>query len=225
MPANPSHPKRPFQYEPTFRIPIDIVRHLCENGDFIDCGANIGQHIDYFIPHCKRYIAIDCDTRPLLSLANKYQDNDKLVIVQACLNERTRIASLYLHHKKEFVNFVSINQLRHKMVKYHHVYTYTSTLNIILDHFNANPGIIKVDVEGAEYIVLLGGMRYLSAYHPLIMVEIHPSTQLAELFDMLDGLGYEPVRKGIAKFSNNAHIVFAHNSIIDLFPSRREPGS
>jgi FkbM family methyltransferase len=224
MPLNPKRPNRPIRYEPIFHIPTDIVRKLCQDADFIDCGVNTGQHVDYFLPHCKRYIAIDCDTRCALELAQKYANNDKVVIVQACLNERTRIASLYLH-RKHAVNFSSPSALPNIMPKYYHIYTYTSTLNIILDYFNAKPGIIKVDVEGAEYIVLLGGMRYISAYHPLIMVEIHPSTSLAELFDMLDSLGYEVVRKGASKWSANAHIVLAHNSIIDLFQGQPEPGS
>jgi hypothetical protein len=94
---------------------------------------------------------------------------------------------------------------------------YTSTLGSILQQLNASPGIIKIDIEGAEYIALLGGVGYLSSYHPLLLVEIHPRTQLSDLHEMLGNMGYEVVRKGRSKISNNLHLVFAHRTVIDLF--------
>jgi hypothetical protein len=97
------------------------------------------------------------------------------------------------------------------------VHIYTSTLDAILQQLDANPGIIKLDIEGAEYAALLGASSYLSSYHPLLLIEIHPRTPLSGLYEMLGNMGYEIVRQGRSPLSNNIHVVFAHNTIKGLF--------
>jgi FkbM family methyltransferase len=216
MSDNPSKAKRYDTYEPVFRIPIHIVRQLCQDKDFVDCGANVGQHVSYFLPHCKRYIAIDCDTRCILSLTSTYKNTSKLITVQACLSYRPEIMSIYLHNKPS-INFVQHRKCSNEVAHYHRAMIYTTTLDAVLQNLDANPGIIKLDIEGAEYIALLGAVTYISSYRPLLMIEIHPQTQFSDLIELLKNMGYEIVRKGRCKLSNNLLIVFAHTTIISLF--------
>jgi hypothetical protein len=58
------------------------------------------------------------------------------------------------------------------------------------------PDLIKIDVEGAELLVLEGGARTLAETHPLLLFEHqletaqHYDAQTATLWDLLDELGY-----------------------------------
>jgi FkbM family methyltransferase len=58
------------------------------------------------------------------------------------------------------------------------------------------PDLIKIDVEGAELLVLEGGARTLEETHPLLLFEHqletarHYDAQTTTLWDLLDGLGY-----------------------------------
>jgi methyltransferase FkbM-like protein len=52
------------------------------------------------------------------------------------------------------------------------------------------PDVIKMDVEGAEVLVLQGATRALSEYHPSLFVEIHGTEQHRDCHDFLTSKGY-----------------------------------
>lgn len=75
----------------------------------------------------------------------------------------------------------------------------TSIQTITLDAFytesNLTPNLVKIDVEGAELLVLRGAMRLLSETSPTIVLAVHPywlptgqTTQ--QIFELLRELGY-----------------------------------
>lgn len=69
--------------------------------------------------------------------------------------------------------------------------------NISLDSYDAEPTIVKIDVEGAEYRVLSGMKETLAEIKPEMYVEIHPSLmenfgdKPQEVIDLLEENGYE----------------------------------
>lgn len=52
------------------------------------------------------------------------------------------------------------------------------------------PNVVKMDVEGAEVLVLQGAARALSEYHPALFIEIHGTAQHRECRDLLASKGY-----------------------------------
>ncbi|MGQ9635776.1 MAG: FkbM family methyltransferase [Bryobacteraceae bacterium] len=62
------------------------------------------------------------------------------------------------------------------------------TLDSFVEHTRVQPRFIKIDVEGAEYLVLRGMQRILAADRPFLMVEI--THQSDEVFQVLRHAGY-----------------------------------
>ena len=52
------------------------------------------------------------------------------------------------------------------------------------------PTVIKIDVEGAELLVLRGASCTLTEYHPHLFVEIHGTQQHLECREFLAAKGY-----------------------------------
>jgi hypothetical protein len=53
------------------------------------------------------------------------------------------------------------------------------------------PAAIKIDVEGAEFVVLKGCSELLSSEKPLLFIEIHNITMMFSVQQFLQRCGYE----------------------------------
>ena len=64
-----------------------------------------------------------------------------------------------------------------------------------LDNFVKNskfiPNIIKVDIEGAEHLLLLGAKETLKKYEPVLYVELHSQYCALKCTELMCSLGYE----------------------------------
>ncbi|MBI3876790.1 MAG: FkbM family methyltransferase [Verrucomicrobia bacterium] len=52
------------------------------------------------------------------------------------------------------------------------------------------PDVIKIDVEGGEWLVLQGGRELLAKHHPVLLVEVHHIRLLFDIQPFLASLGY-----------------------------------
>ena len=75
----------------------------------------------------------------------------------------------------------------------------TSIQTISLDTFcnevNLRPNLVKIDVEGAELLVLRGAAKLLSESYPTIILAVHPywlpiGQSPQQIFELLTGYGY-----------------------------------
>lgn len=53
------------------------------------------------------------------------------------------------------------------------------------------PSIIKIDVEGAEAMVVRGASRTLRAYRPVLLIELHTPASTRDTLSALDRAGYQ----------------------------------
>ena len=65
------------------------------------------------------------------------------------------------------------------------------SIDLLIDtHEVPTPDVIKVDVEGAESLVLKGAVQTLSRFHPIVFLAVHSQRLRDECTDILRGLGY-----------------------------------
>jgi FkbM family methyltransferase len=77
---------------------------------------------------------------------------------------------------------------------------------------NPPPDLIKIDVEGAEHLVLAGGLQTLNSYRPVLLVELHGPIHAAAVYDLLSELPYswtyiKPYVGPEQSISNRAHLL------------------
>jgi FkbM family methyltransferase len=67
----------------------------------------------------------------------------------------------------------------------------TCTLDsFIFEQSNPPPDLLKIDVEGAEVLVLQGSLRTLDTYSPKIIIEIHGPKNTLKVWGLLQSLDY-----------------------------------
>jgi FkbM family methyltransferase len=72
-----------------------------------------------------------------------------------------------------------------------------TTLDRLCKELRIHPDLIKIDVEGYEFNVLLGAERVLREHRPTLFLELHPAEMArfghttVELVSLLAGMGYQ----------------------------------
>jgi FkbM family methyltransferase len=63
--------------------------------------------------------------------------------------------------------------------------------SFIFDGSNKPPDFIKIDVEGAEDLVIKGAMRTLQTFNPRLLIEVHGPKNAEKIWASLSPLGYQ----------------------------------
>lgn len=70
------------------------------------------------------------------------------------------------------------------------------------------PDIVKIDVEGAEHLVLHGGEKLLSSVRPTLIIEVHHILAMLDIQKLLGRLSYEVVPlHGLKPTAGRCHIL------------------
>ena len=110
--------------------------------------------------------------------------------------------------------------------------TLTRVRSVTLDGFVSSSGIvpdlIKIDVEGAELLVLQGAERLLASHHPVLIVGVHPfwlpaSQTVEQILRFLVRLDYEVRDAHKIDFENSylADYLCTHRSVADQRRTRQ----
>ena len=65
------------------------------------------------------------------------------------------------------------------------------TLDDFVSQGNTPPSLLKIDVEGAEVVVLQGSRKVLAQFKPIILCETHGMIAAQGVYEILSELGYE----------------------------------
>ena len=66
----------------------------------------------------------------------------------------------------------------------------TTSIDVLIEKGFSKPGLIKIDVEGAEAAVLRGGKQFIQQFQPFLLIEVHHILQMVEITSMLQVWGY-----------------------------------
>jgi FkbM family methyltransferase len=107
-------------------------------------------------------------------------------VLPCAVSDRNGVASFLIANRGRQSNSLQISGGRSQMGGVREkVYVPTITLDTLLDFFDP-PNLVKIDVEGAENLVLRGASRLLADIRPIIYVEVDgdSSTEVAGIFRM-----------------------------------------
>ncbi len=196
------HPAYEMMRKATFEVDETqvIQRLLPQMGVFVDIGANLGYYSCLALKHGVHTIAFEPQQQNLACLYNNFQINgwqDNFEIFPMALSDKPGILTLYgasgpsASLIKGWAGYGSKNQ---KSVS-------VNCLDIFLtDRFVNQNILIKIDVEGAEYSVLLGALATLARkIKPIWLLEVcfdefHPNginPDYLAIFSLFESYGYQ----------------------------------
>ena len=191
-----------------------VIKHLKEGMTFIDIGANIGQYTllaSKIVGDSGQVVTVEAVPDTFAKLDKNISINNLKNVIghNVALSDTVGYATFHLgHYGNSGASSLkpTINTGGHKIkVK-------LNTLdNILADSNKAD--IMKIDVEGAEFMVLSGGRRVLEELKPMLILEFSDesltgefATSTADLISLLNKLNYAVFtieKDGLDKWDKN----------------------
>jgi FkbM family methyltransferase len=168
-----------FKYQSYEKEIVDIVRkHINPTRDVIDVGANIGLYSILFsklIFKDHRVLCIEPSPAAIKYLRKNIERNNSVnTIIYEGIATKTKG-----YYKFNIIpgmeEYSSLGPITHRWTdgkKYESIDVSGDTIDNLVINYNLNPGFIKVDVEGAEYLVFSGARETIKKYRPIILSEL-----------------------------------------------------
>lgn len=172
-----------------------IRRHLKPGMTVADIGANVGMLTMFManrVGEAGRVIAFEPHERNAMYLESNLAEchlHDRVEVVKCAVNDGSRDQEdLYFGRNRSHCEYnlsgIDMNGNTTELC---------STVNAVgLDAFWATRGrldLVKIDVEGAERLVLAGMKQILERYRPTLVIEVHSPENWRSIY-ALRGLGY-----------------------------------
>lgn len=160
---------------------------------YIDIGANVGVRSLLYLSSGRRVFMFEPNRE--LNILNeeccRMNGFKNYKIFDECLSDSPGEAVFY-YEKSSYRSGLHKEFIPDGLITKSEMVT-CSTLDIVADTYlsQCSTAIIKIDVEGHEFEVIKGGRNFITARHPVILMEINEKRQhVIEIISFMKKLGY-----------------------------------
>ncbi len=187
-----------FEKEMSMRIVADLKQGT--SPVFMDIGANIGliiANVLHELP-ATSVIAFEPGPKQIALLQKTIKENKldlQVQLVPVALSDVQGTQTFYTHLGRDIAKDGLQDTGRGE--KTIPITVTTSTLDVWWEsQGKPHVGVVKMDTEGAELLILRGAQKFLTEVHPVLYLEIEATNLRAypytayDIFDFLTGMGY-----------------------------------
>ena len=156
-----------------------LEKHVDPSKDAIDVGANIGLFtvlLSKLISENNRVLSIEPSPTALTYLyRNLIRNNVKNSVIAYEGVAINKVDHCKLNVIPGMEEYSSLGQMVHPHIKdsnYIQIDVKGEPIDDMVNFYSIAPGFIKVDTEGAEYLVFSGALKTIQEYKPIIVSEI-----------------------------------------------------
>lgn len=164
-------------YEP--KLVKYCSKYIDFNKDIIDVGANVGFYSVLCakkINRCNKVLSIEPTKNAFEKLIHNLELNEvnsKVISYNGAASNIIGEVEINTVIGKE--EYSSLGAMSHPSISRDSYTSYkveSSTIDFLVEKYSLKPGFIKIDVEGAENLVLEGCKKVLTENHPVILMEV-----------------------------------------------------
>lgn len=218
------------QYEPDL---VKIIKqHIDPSRDAIDIGANIGLFtilLAKLLGSERHVLAVEPTPHANGYLRRNIRRNEvcnSIFIFEGIASNNNCPRRLNVIDGKE--EYSSLGDITHKKVqdqRHNKIEVVSSTIDDLVEKYNLNPGFIKIDTEGSEYLVVAGAQKTIHKHRPFILSEISETllTNCGSSSDKLLGLLRNNAYKIVNAYNLHNEVTAPFDGDILAVPQERWP--
>lgn len=188
------------EYEPD--LAQVFVEHIDPSRDVIDVGANVGFFSILAARHLSagRVLSIEPTEAAFARLSRNVSSNDedqKVILHRGLVSDSQGTNAIHvIPGMEEYSSIGALHPAAREVYATEQHMVASDRLDDLVAHHGLNPGLIKVDVEGAEGLVFRGATETLRKFRPVILSELSDpllrelGDSAHELVRMLESAGY-----------------------------------
>jgi FkbM family methyltransferase len=167
---------------------LELLRkHVDPHKDAIDVGANVGiisVFIAKLLTNGNSVLAVEPTPGALAHLMRNIEANgiaEKVIVFQGVAEEKSgEFVMKIFPGREEYSTLVGVALPAVKREEYQELRVSGETIDELVHRYSLRPGLIKIDVEGAEVHVLHGARETIQRYRPVILSEFFPDDLCVE---------------------------------------------
>jgi FkbM family methyltransferase len=157
-----------------------VSQFLDTKRDAVDIGANVGFYSVYFAKNvsksCK-VLSVEPIPKTFEFLKKNIERNNcvqEIILYNGALTDQVNgnVTLNTMDGREEYSSLGEIDKKYVKNSKVNQLKVQSTTLDDLVFQNNIKPGFIKIDTEGAEFLVLKGSLKTIQAYKPIIISEL-----------------------------------------------------
>jgi FkbM family methyltransferase len=169
----------------------EAARHVTAFGCVVDVGSNIGLHTVRFAQLFETVHSFEPTTINFECLQKNTATFDNVVLYPLGLGNKAETVTIQLPADANNCGNFSIVDFADNTEQ-----TVDETIEIqTLDSFELAPNLIKIDVQGFDYNVLLGAANTIELHHPVIIIESETKKSRNNIGEFLTQHGYDMAAK------------------------------
>jgi len=143
-----------------------FVKNLNENDVFYDIGAAVGLYTSLALEFCKEVHSFEPIPKLFEILTNRFGKCKNVYLNKIALSDKRGYAEI------SEGSTTIVEEVKQKYKKHYNlIKVKTDTLESYISN-HSMPTAIKMDVEGAEYLIIKGGEKFLRENSPIIAMEV-----------------------------------------------------
>lgn len=169
-------------YEPHFTKFLE--KELSETDIFYDIGANVGYYSLLVSKICDKVISFEPLPNNLFYIKQHLKLNNiqNVTLIEAAVLDVKGFSNFSIGLRPSTSHITqSSNAIKVKTVKID---------ELVKEEIIAPPTIMKIDIEGSEFLALKGASDTIKKYKPKIFLEIHGEDLMEKCSNLLKKLGY-----------------------------------
>jgi FkbM family methyltransferase len=203
---------------------IDLLLKLINSNCIVyDVGANIGYHTNAFATVAKKVIAFEPNPKNFSLFAKNVEGLSNVYGLQAAVGEKSGVLKCSDFDPSKEGNFGNVLVREEGDIE---------VPVLSLDEYQDLPwpDLIKIDVEGMEYQVMMGMKNIITQRTPALYYEAHETKELPEIYDFLSSLEYNLYWTCVpnyvkTNFKNNSNNIFEDTILVSILAWPKNHGA
>lgn len=181
------------------------IENMNIEGNYIDIGANIGNHSIFFSKFCKTKKVYSIEIEP--KIFNILEKNIKL----NNLTDKCKCIKIAISNREGKISTSNIDEKnigKTKIIDFSSGDINSNTIdNIFKDDIIS---LIKIDIEGSELFAIEGSINTIKKNNPVLVVECQTKDDFLKIDEYLKELGYETNK---INYSSTPTFIWTHKKI------------